>query len=117
MAVMTCINHPTRQASARCKRCGRPICSDCKLVSEVGVVCSEQCLDAIKSFQERVKDDVPRRRRRWLPRIGAWRGLLAIVVLAAVAYGLACWREGELLAPDDFLSVLSSWGRTITTLF
>lgn len=102
----TCVNHPTRQATSRCKRCGKPICDDCKMVSEVGVVCSEQCLDAIKAFQERVGDDLPRRRRNPVQTILKWVAILGVVI--AVAYGVMCFMEGELLTPGSFVESIKA---------
>jgi hypothetical protein len=95
------MNHPTRQATARCRRCGRPICNDCKLVSEVGVVCSEMCLDAIKSFQERVGDDTPKRRRLWL-KSPAVQMIVAIALVIAAAYGYLSWHNGGMLTVSEF---------------
>lgn len=104
-----CINHPTRIATARCKRCARPICNDCKMVSEVGVVCSQQCLDAIKTFQDRVGEDVPKRARHGLMSKNAVKALMAAVVLFALAYGILCLRAGRVLSLDDVLDQLRSW--------
>lgn len=112
----TCKNHPTRLATTRCKRCAMPICNDCKMVSEIGVVCSQACLDAIKAFQDRVKDDVPSPKRPWLSR-GAIRGILAVVILFAIAYAILCFQSRSLLSLDDVLDRLSHWGRFLATYF
>ena len=113
----TCKNHPTRLATVRCKRCGMPICNDCKMVSEIGVVCSQACLDAIKAFQERVGEEVPRpAKRRWLSG-GVIRGILTVVVLFGIAYGILCFRERRLLSLDDVLELLSGWFRFFSTYF
>ena len=113
----TCKFHPTRIATIRCKRCGAPICNDCKMVSEVGVVCSPQCLDAIKAFQDRVKDDVPRRRRHPLLSRGAISGLLAIVFLFGMAYVILCWRAGKILSFPEVMDMMEGWGRFLGTYF
>jgi len=117
VAVTTCKNHPTRLATTRCKRCGLPICNDCKMVTEVGVVCSQQCLDAIKAFQERVKDDVPKRRRHPLLSRGALSGLFAVVILFGIAYVVLCYRAGRLLSFSDVLDMLDGWVRFFGTYF
>jgi hypothetical protein len=104
-------------ATVRCKRCGMPICNDCKMVSEIGVVCSQACLDAIKAFQDRVKEDVPRPAKRpWLSR-GAIRGILAVVVLFGIVYGILCLRARQLLSPDDVLEQLDHWFQFFSTYF
>ncbi len=101
-----CKNHPTIIATARCKRCGMPLCDECKLVSEVGVVCSQNCLDAIKAFQARVGDELPRKARRPFFRSGLGRGLIAILVILAVVYGILCLQEGGIVSPEDIPSRL-----------
>ena len=87
------------------------------MVSEVGVVCSQQCLDAIKTFQDRVADDVPKRARHGLMSKGAVRALLATAILFAVAYGILCLRAGRLLSAADVLDQMRSWGWAFTSIF
>jgi hypothetical protein len=87
------------------------------MVSEVGVVCSQQCLDAIKTFQDRISDDVPYRKRHPLLGRGVVRGLMAIAILLAIAYAILCFREGEILMPGDVLDMFAHWGRFLSTYF
>jgi len=112
----TCKYHPTRLATSRCKRCGMPICNDCKMISEIGVVCSQVCLDAVKQFQERVKDDVPRAKRPLLSR-GAVKGILAVLVLFGIAYGILCFGQRRLLSLSDVLDQIETWVRFFGTYF
>lgn len=94
-----------------------PICNDCKMVSEVGVVCSQACLDAIKAFQERIKEDVPYPARHpWISR-KAIKGFLAAAILLLVAYGILCFRAGRILSPEDVLDQLDTWVRYIFVFF
>lgn len=39
--VLTCANHPDRQTSLRCNRCGKLICSRCAVQTAVGYRCRE----------------------------------------------------------------------------
>ncbi|HLF80868.1 MAG TPA: B-box zinc finger protein, partial [Anaerolineales bacterium] len=39
--VLTCANHPTRETSLRCKRCDKPICASCAVLTPVGYRCRE----------------------------------------------------------------------------
>src|SRR4030043_298820 len=39
--VLTCANHPNRETSLRCKRCNKPICSSCAVLTPVGYRCRE----------------------------------------------------------------------------
>ena len=38
-----CFFHMGRPAVTRCKQCGKPLCSDCRLVTENGLFCSDKC--------------------------------------------------------------------------
>jgi len=107
--VATCLNHPDRLATARCKSCSKPICDDCKFVSEIGVVCSPECLDAIKRFQQRIKDDVPRPARRPLLSRGAVKVLLAVLILLGIVYAILSYQAGQVLAPSGLLDQLRDW--------
>lgn len=50
----TCVNHPDKGATHRCKRCSKPICSACVRNTELGQFCSQECYDAVAEFQQRV---------------------------------------------------------------
>ncbi|MBI3360022.1 MAG: B-box zinc finger protein [Chloroflexi bacterium] len=39
--VIYCANHPDRETTLRCNKCGKPICSKCALLTEVGYRCRE----------------------------------------------------------------------------
>ena len=78
----TCINHPSRPATGRCKRCNIPLCSECKLVAKEGTFCSEKCLAQTRVFMDRAKElgrDVRSGRSRFPGRV---------VVVIAVLIGL-----------------------------
>lgn len=40
-AVLVCENHPDRETSLRCNRCGKPICVSCAVQTPVGYRCKE----------------------------------------------------------------------------
>jgi hypothetical protein len=40
-APVFCANHPNRETSLRCNRCGKPICSSCAILTPVGYRCKE----------------------------------------------------------------------------
>jgi len=42
-APLTCANHPDRETGLRCNRCGKPICSECAVLTPVGYRC-RQCV-------------------------------------------------------------------------
>jgi hypothetical protein len=39
--VMVCANHPNRETTLRCNRCGKPICTKCAVHTPVGYRCRE----------------------------------------------------------------------------
>ena len=39
--VLVCANHPDRETSLRCNRCGKPICVNCAVQTPVGYRCKE----------------------------------------------------------------------------
>lgn len=55
-AALVCANHPDRETTLRCNRCGRPICSQCAIRTPVGYRCP-QCVKG----QQRVFDTAFRR--------------------------------------------------------
>lgn len=82
-----CKFHPNKVAHVRCKTCFTPLCEDCKVVTEIGVFCSEECLEKAKEFQNRVRPDTPRIKHPSF--FGFIFKILAIVVLIlAIALGL-----------------------------
>lgn len=42
-----CANHPTRETTLRCNRCGKPICTSCAVHTPTGYRCKE-CVNAQK---------------------------------------------------------------------
>lgn len=47
VAVYACANHPERETTLRCNRCGKPICPDCAVLTDVGYRCRE-CVTALE---------------------------------------------------------------------
>ncbi|MCM8788170.1 MAG: hypothetical protein NC907_00085 [Candidatus Omnitrophica bacterium] len=50
-----CFFHTGRPAVTRCKQCGRPLCSSCRKVTELGVFCSSECAGTAKVYVERMR--------------------------------------------------------------
>lgn len=57
-----CVNHPTVEASGRCKQCTKPFCSACEVPGPTGSFCSEACLKKHETFVQRAAklDDMQR---------------------------------------------------------
>jgi len=81
-----CKFHPNKIAHVRCKTCHIPLCDDCKMVTDIGIFCSEDCYVKAKEFQERVKPDAPVKKNPsiiWL--IVKLVILVALIALVALA--------------------------------
>ncbi len=50
-----CFFHTGRPAVTRCKQCGRPLCSQCRKVTDEGIFCSDECAKTGKIHAERMK--------------------------------------------------------------
>ena len=51
-----CINHPGIEAVARCKQCGKPVCSSCVITGSTGRFCSESCQERHEKFIGRAQE-------------------------------------------------------------
>ena len=82
-----CKFHPDKVAHVRCKTCHIPLCDDCKMVTDIGIFCSEDCYNKAKEFQERVKPNIPPKKNPsalWLiPKI-----IILGIIVAAIGIGL-----------------------------
>jgi MFS family permease len=67
-----CANHPNRETTLRCNRCGKPICASCAVHTPVGYRCRECLSGQQKVFENARQIDLP-----------------TAVVVAAVCVGLA----------------------------
>lgn len=50
-----CTNHPAFEAVGRCKQCGKPFCSTCKIPGPTGNFCSDVCKAMHEQFTERAQ--------------------------------------------------------------
>jgi len=55
-SVSGCINHPGVEAVARCKQCGKPVCSSCVVKGPTGLFCGEPCKDRHEKFISRAQE-------------------------------------------------------------
>lgn len=84
-----CKFHPNRFAHVRCKTCFIPLCDECKIVTNIGVFCSEECQSKAKEFQEKsmaMMDQKPKRKKSIVkPIIGL---IVIILLILGIALGL-----------------------------
>jgi hypothetical protein len=87
----SCLNHPRREAAARCTSCGRPFCRECVTELEGRMVCG-----ACHREKSQVKE---KPRRDWAP---VTAGLQLIVGLGLLWLG--AWVLGRVLLsiPSEF---------------
>lgn len=51
-----CFYHTGRPSVARCRQCGRPLCTECRIVKPEGIFCSQKCADSFKVFANRAEE-------------------------------------------------------------
>jgi hypothetical protein len=76
-----CINHPQREASARCPECGRFFCRECITEHDDRVLCAS-CLAKLS-----IKKDRGIKSWAWVPRLGLAFFAAAVVFLALLLIG------------------------------
>ena len=81
----SCINHPAVEAVGRCKQCGRPFCSTCRVQGPTGNFCSEACRFKHEEFTKRAqKLDTMSRGGGFVVKIYWFLKKLAVFALAAL---------------------------------
>jgi hypothetical protein len=85
---MFCANHPHRETTLRCNRCGKPICPQCAVLTPVGYRCKECVRGQQKGFETARTIDYP------------IAGLISAVALGVAMYllGFLSW-WGIFIAP------------------
>lgn len=97
-----CINHPGVEAIIRCKQCGRPACSTCRVKGPTGEFCSEECKEKHQSFVQRAQQvDAMKKAKRGFPfgRLIRKAIVIAVLLIFAVALGAAFGIEIPFLSP------------------
>ncbi|MCX5642384.1 MAG: hypothetical protein NTY10_04035 [Candidatus Omnitrophica bacterium] len=96
-----CFFHTGRPAVTRCKQCGKPLCSDCRLVTEDGLFCGDKCAQTAGVFVRRSHDleEKRARRRRGIP-AGLIRFIIFLIIIAVV------YKLGRQLIDRGFLEKL-----------
>jgi hypothetical protein len=86
-----CLNHPRREAAARCTSCGRPFCRECVTEFEGRMVCSACHLEKSKVTEKP--------RRDWVIVTASLQFIIGLAVL-----WLSAWMLGRVLLsiPSEF---------------
>lgn len=85
-----CINHPGVEASARCRQCGKPVCTPCVIPGAGGAYCSDICRDKHEQFLRQARDlDLERGVRRGIfVRLRQWVSTLIVFAALALMLGV-----------------------------
>ena len=96
-----CFFHMGRPAVTRCKQCGKPLCSDCRLVTEDGLFCGDKCAQTAHVFVKRSQDLEEKRlvRRKGIP-----AGLIRFIVFLIIV--VVVYKLGRQLIARGFLEKL-----------
>jgi len=81
----TCTNHPGVAAVGRCKQCGKPFCTTCRIQGPTGRFCSEACKEQHQEFVKRAaRLDDRRRDTSFFAKIWIRLKKTAVYLLAAL---------------------------------
>ncbi|MCM8829877.1 MAG: B-box zinc finger protein [Candidatus Omnitrophica bacterium] len=78
-----CFFHTGRPAVARCKQCGRPLCSECRIIKEDGIFCSLECAERFAVFARRA-EALEAKRSKGNGIAGLIKFIIFIVILFAI---------------------------------
>ena len=109
-ATMKCFFHTSRDALIRCKQCGKPLCHECRMNTDMGVFCSQECYEKTKNFTERAAQHSQKKSSYWLIS-SIVRKLVGLIVVIGVIWGL--WKFG----PEPVSSAIDNAISFVTNLF
>lgn len=81
-----CPNHPSIEATVRCKQCSKGVCKACAVPGATGVFCSEVCRDKHALFYQRAQEMDGKARSTAL--LQARKFLTTLIVIAGVLFAL-----------------------------
>ncbi|MFA5393382.1 MAG: B-box zinc finger protein [Candidatus Ratteibacteria bacterium] len=96
-----CFFHMGRPAVTRCKQCGKPLCSDCRLVTEDGLFCGDKCAQTASVFAKRSQNLEEKRSAR---RKGVPAGLIRFIIFVIVV--VVVYNLGKQLIAQGFVEKL-----------
>ena len=104
----TCANHPIKMATARCKTCNKPLCNECRRVTDTGIYCSEDCESKAVHFAAKVgSTPVVTHRTAFFTRRTAKAFVILVIVAAGTAWYFNTYHGIEDL--DDAKALLAGW--------
>jgi hypothetical protein len=84
----SCVNHPSVEATGRCKQCSKPFCDLCAVKGATGNFCSAHCKERHEAYVKRAAAlDDRRRDTSFFAKL--WMRIRKLLVFAIVALVLA----------------------------
>jgi len=83
-----CFYHTGRTAVTRCKQCSRPLCAECKHITEDGIFCSDKCAQEFSVFAKRLKE-IESKRGEKSNKLGIFIRVILFLVIIYVLYRIA----------------------------
>ena len=96
-----CFFHMGRPAVTRCKQCGKSLCSDCRLVTEDGLFCSDKCAQTAGVFVKRSQNLEEKRSARCK---GVPAGLIRFIIFLIII--VVVYKLGRQLITQGFFEKL-----------
>jgi hypothetical protein len=84
----TCVNHPIKEATAQCKACHKPLCDECKKITDTGIFCSDDCYERFKDFSKRAEALPMPKRNPFARLLNFLKKLAILIVILLIGYGL-----------------------------
>lgn len=81
-----CPNHPSIEATVRCKQCSKGVCDACAVPGATGVFCSEVCRDKHAIFYQRAQELDGKAQSTMM--LQARKFITSLIVVAAVLFAL-----------------------------
>ncbi len=86
----SCINHPSIEATGRCKQCSTPFCDTCAVRGATSNFCSAECKQRHEAFVQRAaKLDDMRRDTRFFAKTWIWIRKLIVFAIVALIIAVA----------------------------
>ena len=98
-----CATHPDRPGTAECRRCRRPLCAACAVVTPQGTWCSAECGVLHKALKAASREDPLLRRAGWAGKIV---GLFFLLLVLMIGIHLAASRGVKAAKALDVLGRL-----------
>jgi hypothetical protein len=92
---MRCFRHPQSEAVGTCKYCFKGVCTECAKDTGIGIVCSPQCEEEVKSLQAIVDKS-----KQVFPLVAKTHGRNAILL---ALFGVAFFVFSAIARSDSFM--------------